>query len=133
MSLSRPILTSAIALCMIAGCASNIDPNSRGGVYPVFFEEFSADISPDAQAIIDTAAAEAKHRHTTLIRVEARANATGSPDATMKIAETRAAVIRDALLRDGVAGSSIRLIPLGQMGTTDTGVMPRRVTITLEN
>jgi outer membrane protein OmpA-like peptidoglycan-associated protein len=130
---SRKLISLAIAFGTIAGCAANNSPLAEGPAYQVFFEEFSADISPEARTIIDSAAIEAKRRHTTVIRVEARGNANGSSDATMKIAETRAAVVRDALLSDGIANSSILLVPLGQLGTTDTGVMPRRVTITLEN
>lgn len=130
---SRPLIALSLALGMVAGCAPSDSAPAQERVYLVFFEEFSADVSPEARAIIDQAATEAKQRHTAVIRIEARGNANGSSDATMKIAETRAAVVRDALVSDGIPTASIRLVPLGQQGTKDTGVMTRRVTITLEN
>lgn len=128
----RQIILCAVALGTLAGCGMDFGRRPAGSVYVVFFDEFSANFSPDARSIIDRAAAAAKQRHVRLIRVETRGNATGSPEATMKISETRAAVIRDALVADGVDASTIRLVPLGQMGTADTGVTPRRAVITLE-
>lgn len=101
--------------------------------YLVFFDEFSANITPRGKDIISQAAAEALRRKPSAIRIEARANATGTPDATMKIAQTRAAVVRDTLVADGVAAALLQLVPIGQAGTTDRGVGPRRVDIIFKN
>ena len=129
----KQIWCAAAVVIMAAGCSASVTPASTKQEYLVFFDDFSAHLSDEARAVIDSAAAEAKRNHTKRIRVEASANANGSPDATMKIARTRAAVVRDALVSDGVSDSTILLIPLGQMGTTDTSVMMRRTTITLQD
>lgn len=124
---------AAAVVLMTAGCGASVTPPSAKQEYLVFFDDFSAHLSDEARTVIDSAAAEAKRRHTTRIRVEASANANGSPDATMKIARTRAAVIRDALVSDGVSDATILQVPLGQMGTTDTSVMMRRTAIILQD
>jgi hypothetical protein len=46
---------------------------------------------------------------------------------------SHAVAIRDALVSDGVSDATILLVPLGQMGTTDTSVMMRRTAIILQD
>lgn len=126
------LIAIVLFLAAVAGCSPAEHSVRHDDVFLIFFEEFSANILPEAKSIVDEAAAEAKRQHIRSIRIEARANATGSPDATMKLAETRAAVIRDALQADGIRPDMIRLVPVGQAGTTDRGVGTRRVDIILE-
>jgi outer membrane protein OmpA-like peptidoglycan-associated protein len=133
-AMSNAFRTIAVTACLAAGaCAGPPADMPSEARFLVFFEEFGARIGPDGNDIVRQAASAALKRHTTAIRIEARANATGSADATMKIAETRAAVVRDMLISDGVLPSTLRLVPIGQNGTQDTGVAPRRVDIILEN
>lgn len=83
------------------------------GHYLVFFDQFSANVSPSAKDIISRAATDAIRRQPNVIRIEARANAAGSADATMKIAQTRAAVVRDMLVADGVSAAILQIVPIG--------------------
>jgi outer membrane protein OmpA-like peptidoglycan-associated protein len=129
----KQIWCAAAVVLMTAGCSASVTPPLAKQEYLVFFDDFSAHLSDEARAVIDSAATEAKRRQTKRIRVEASANASGSPDATMKIARTRAAMVRDALVSDGVSDATILLVPLGQMGTTDTSVMMRRTAIILQD
>ena len=123
----------AFLLIVVAGCvqqpvASNAPEIGR---YLVYFNEFSADLSPDAQNVIAEAAKFAKENGATVIRVEGRASATGSQEANQRLTETRTQVAYDALVRDGVEPRIIEQKPLGQTTTTDISVMERRVDIVL--
>ena len=101
------------------------------GRYLVYFNEFSANLSPDALNVIGEAAQYAKENRAKAIRVEGRASATGSPAANQHLTETRTQVVYDALQKDGVDPTIIQQQPLGQTTTTDTTVMDRRVDIVL--
>jgi outer membrane protein OmpA-like peptidoglycan-associated protein len=124
---------SALLLIVVAGCAQH--PTTSGvpeiGRYLVYFNEFSADLSPDALNVIGEAAKYAKDNGATIIRVEGRASATGSPEANQRLTETRTQVTYDALAKDGVDPKIIQQKPLGQTTTSDVSVMDRRVDIVL--
>ena len=124
----------ALLFILVAGCAqqpvtSNAAPEI--GRYLVYFNEFSADLSPDALNVIGEAAKYAKENGATAIRVDGRASATGSPEANQRLTETRTQVTYDALVRDGIDPRIIQQRPLGQTTTTDVSVMERRVDIVL--
>ena len=99
--------------------------------YLVYFNEFSAFLSPDAQNVIATAAQRAKEVGAKTVLVQGRASATGSPAANQHLTETRTQVVYDALQKDGVNPTIIQQQPLGQTTTTDTSVMDRRVDVVL--
>jgi len=99
--------------------------------YLVYFNEFSAYLSPDALNVITTASQRAKEVGAKTVLVQGRASATGSPVANQHLTETRTQVVYDALQKDGVNPTIIRQQPLGQTTTTDTSVMDRRVDIVL--
>jgi outer membrane protein OmpA-like peptidoglycan-associated protein len=123
----------AFLFILVAGCAQQ--PMTSGGPeigrYLVYFNEFSADLSPDALNVIGEAAKYAKENGARVIRVEGRASATGSEAANQKLTETRTQVVYDALQKDGVNPAIIQQQPLGQTTTTDVSVMERRVDIVL--
>ena len=123
----------AFLLIFVAGCAQQ--PMTSGapeiGRYLVYFNEFSANLSPDALNVIGEAAKFAKENGATVIRVEGRASATGSVAANQSLTETRTQVVYDALQKDGVDPRLIQQQPLGQTTTTDVSVMERRVDIVL--
>jgi hypothetical protein len=131
----RPIQVLGVFLFILAtGCVQQQPVASNApeiGRYLVYFNEFSADISPDAQNVIAEAAKYARENGATAIRVEGRASATGSPEANQRLTETRTQVTYDALVRDGIDPRIIQQKPLGQTTTTDISVMERRVDIVL--
>jgi outer membrane protein OmpA-like peptidoglycan-associated protein len=123
--------TFAGLFLVLAGCAPMATPTAEDSRYLVYFDEFSANLSPDARNVIATAAQRAKEVGAKSILVQGRASATGSPSANQKLTETRTQVVYDGLQRDGVNPTMIQQQPLGQTTTTDTTVMDRRVDIVL--
>jgi peptidoglycan-associated lipoprotein len=100
--------------------------------FPVYFDEFSADLSPQAIQIIGDAARRARENNARAIRVGGFASATGSVAANQSLAQTRTQVVTDALAKAGVPLAMVRQVPIGQTGSQDTGVAERRVDIVLE-
>jgi outer membrane protein OmpA-like peptidoglycan-associated protein len=131
--LLRPICAAgALLLVILAGCAP-MPPQgaAEAGRYLVYFNEFSANLTPDAQNVIAEAAAKSREYGARAVRIEGRASATGSPTANQRLTETRTQVVYDALQKDGVSPTIIQQQPLGQTTATDTSVMDRRVDIVL--
>jgi peptidoglycan-associated lipoprotein len=129
----RPIQAAGAVLLLLAGCApmSSAPSGIEDGRYLVYFNEFSANLSPDAQNVVATAAQRAKEIGARSVLVQGRASATGSEAANQKLTETRTQVVYDTLQKDGVNPTIIQQQPLGQTTTTDTSVMDRRVDIVL--
>lgn len=100
--------------------------------YLVYFDEFSAYLSPRSKRIIAQAAKRAKAEGATAIRVQARASATGTKATNWFLAETRSSIVADQLEADGIARAMITQQPIGQTGSTDPSVYDRRVDIILE-
>jgi outer membrane protein OmpA-like peptidoglycan-associated protein len=128
-------MTQAVGACLLlilAACAP-VPPQgaAEAGRYLVYFNEFSANLSPDAQNVVAEAAGKAKELGARSVLVQGRASATGSPAANQRLTETRTQVVYDALQKDGVNPTIIAQQPLGQTTTTDTTVMDRRVDIVL--
>ncbi|MFZ2006893.1 MAG: OmpA family protein [Stellaceae bacterium] len=122
----------AVALILLAGCAPTASPGGvEDGRYLVYFNEFSANLSPDAQNVVATAAQRAKEVGAKAVLVQGRASATGSEAANQHLTETRTQIVYDGLQKDGVNPAIIQQQPLGQTTTTDTSVMDRRVDIVL--
>lgn len=116
----------------LAGCVAPGTAPQDGERFLVYFDEFSANITPQAQSVIDEASAKAKATHAKAIRIEAHASATGSPAANQKLTETRAQVVADALQKDGIDPTMLRQVAAGQTPTGDTSVADRRVDVVLE-
>jgi peptidoglycan-associated lipoprotein len=126
-------LAHALAIVAIAfTCVTPLAARAETVRFLVYFEEWSARLSPDAQQVIAAAAAKAKEPGTRTIRIEGRASAVGSPDTNKRMAETRTSIVADELQHDGVAGANIRQVPIGQTGSDDPGVTDRRVDVILE-
>jgi outer membrane protein OmpA-like peptidoglycan-associated protein len=97
----------------------------------VYFNEFSAYLSPRSKGIIEKAAKEAKTAGATSITVQARASATGTVQTNKYLAMTRASIVADELQADGVDPAMIHQEPIGQTGSSDPSVFNRRVDIVL--
>lgn len=115
-----------------AAPASGVVPTKAGVPrYLVYFDEFSAYLSPRAKAMIAHAAKEAKETGAKSITVQARASATGAVQTNKYLALTRASVVADQLEADGIEPAIIQQQPIGQTGSSDPSVFNRRVDIIL--
>jgi outer membrane protein OmpA-like peptidoglycan-associated protein len=99
--------------------------------YLVYFDEFSAYLSPDSKAKIALVAKRAKEVGAQMITVQARASATGTVQTNKYLAMTRASIVADELAADGIAPALIEQEPIGQTGSSDPSVLNRRVDIIL--
>jgi len=97
----------------------------------VYFDEFSAYLSPRAKAIIAKAAKEAKETGVKSITVQARASATGTVQTNKYLAMTRASIVADQLEANGIEPAMVQQQPIGQTGSRDPSVFNRRVDIIL--
>jgi outer membrane protein OmpA-like peptidoglycan-associated protein len=115
--------------------AAQTPANRPAGEAPrflVYFEEFSANLSDEAKAIIADAAKQARESSAKTVVVQARASATGKPETNKYLAQTRSSIVADQLEEDGIARAMIRQEPIGQTGSSDPSVYNRRVDIILE-
>lgn len=101
--------------------------------YLVYFDEFSAYLSPRSKAIIARAAKEAKKTGAKTITVQARASATGTVQTNKYLAMTRASIVADQLEADGIEAAMVEQEPIGQTGSHDPSVFNRRVDIILRH
>jgi OmpA-OmpF porin, OOP family len=95
----------------------------------IYFNEFSAYLTPRAKAIIAKAAKDAKATGAKSITVQARASATGTAQTNKYLAMTRASIVADELEADGIDPGMIQQQPIGQTGSSDPSVFNRRVDI----
>ena len=119
----------AALLILLAGC---VQPAADNGRFLVFFDEFSANLTPEAHKVVADAVKRVRETGTRSVRIEARASATGSPAANQRLAETRSQVVADELRADGISPAMLRQVPIGQTGSGDPSVAERRVDIVLE-
>jgi outer membrane protein OmpA-like peptidoglycan-associated protein len=80
---------------------------------PVFFQPFSAALDQPALSTIASAAQEAQAQPGSRVVVTGAADGVGSPKANKYLSETRAQVVADALVADGVARGRIKLRAAG--------------------
>ncbi len=117
----------------LVACAAAGAPGADTPRYLVYFGESSANLSPEATAIIADAAKRARDSGAQTIVVEARASATGTAQTNRKLAETRSSIVADQLQADGIARAMIQQVPIGQTGSNDPTVAERRVDIVIEH
>ena len=125
----RANLSGALLLSLLAGC---VPVSADNGRFLVYFNEFSANLTPAARTVLADAARQARETGTRMLRIEARASATGSPEANRRLAEVRSQVVADELWADGVSPAMLRQVPIGQTGSGDPSVAERRVDVVLE-
>lgn len=100
----------------LAGCASVpfIHPSPiTTPATPVFFQPFSAALDQPALTTIAAVAAAANQQPSARIYVTGAADSTGSSKANKYLSETRAQVVADALVSDGIAHSRIHVRAIG--------------------
>jgi outer membrane protein OmpA-like peptidoglycan-associated protein len=122
----------ALPLSALAACATPAPTPPELTRYLVYFDEFSANLSPAALGVVANAAKAAQQAKPRTIQVQARASATGTPETNMKLAETRSSIVTDQLAADGIPRTLIQQVPIGQTGSNDPTVYNRRVDIVFE-
>ncbi len=129
------LLLALAALAFPIGVHAQSNPPAAAAPAPrylVYFDEFSAFLSPHAKAIIADAARRAKQLGAKTITVEARASATGTVQTNKYLAMTRASIVADQLAADGIAPAMVEQEPIGQTGSSDPTVFNRRVDIVIK-
>jgi outer membrane protein OmpA-like peptidoglycan-associated protein len=123
-----PAAPAPAAPATAAAPAANARPR-----FLVYFNEFSAYLSPRAKVIIAKAAKEAKATGAKSITVQARASATGTVQTNKYLAMTRASIVADELEADGIEPAMVQQEPIGQTGSRDPSVFNRRVDVILHH
>jgi outer membrane protein OmpA-like peptidoglycan-associated protein len=119
---------ACLLLVMVAACTTTGPPPHR---ILVFFKEWSAAIDPPAAGAIAEAAQWAKDHPADAIKVTGYADTTGSAAANDYMSRTRAQVVADQLVTDGVDRSRLVLGAQGATGFTQTSQESRRVEIAI--
>lgn len=114
----RRLSLAALLLLGLAACQA---PTTRPApVTVVFFNEDSAALDENAQAIVTQAAGLAKERPGVPVRVRGfAANDAGTRRFNRALAEARAQHVADHLVEAGVDRSRIRIEPRGAIAATD--------------
>jgi outer membrane protein OmpA-like peptidoglycan-associated protein len=106
--------------------------------YPVFFQPWSAAIDANAGSTISIAAKAAQASPDAPVVVTGSADTVGSEAANKDLAQTRAQVVADALVADGVATSRVAVVSAGEVSSPGTAAgsfaqFSRRVLIQVGN
>ena len=89
-------------------------PPPAARTYLVFFDFDRSDITPEAAAIIRQAADDAKRGNVRLIVATGHADRSGPTDYNQRLSERRAASVKAALVREGIAASTIQTAGRGE-------------------
>jgi OmpA-OmpF porin, OOP family len=130
-SAQAPSATPSAGAAPAAPTPTAAAPKAEVPRFLIYFDEFSAYLSPRAKAIIAKAAKEAKETGVKSITVQARASATGTVQTNKYLAMTRASIVTDQLEADGIEPAMVQQEPIGQTGSSDPSVFNRRVDIIL--
>ncbi len=120
---------ACLLLLLVAACTASA-PSPPHKVI-VFFKEWSAAIDPAAVGAIGTAAQWAKDHPNDPVKVAGYADPTGSAQANDYLSRTRAQVVADQLVADGVDQGRISIAAHGSVDFTSTSQESRRVEIAI--
>jgi outer membrane protein OmpA-like peptidoglycan-associated protein len=117
---------AAIALLLFAGaCATQPTPQK----FVVFFTEWSAQLDDAGQGAVAAAAKWAQAHPGAPVSVTGYADPEGSMQANVDVSRTRAQVVFDQLVRDGVPADRITRTARGPVDFTLSSLESRRVEI----
>jgi len=91
----------------------------------VYFEQDSAEIGKESQAVIAAAAQASKTCAVTGVDVTGLADATGAPDANLDLSRHRAEAVTAALAKAGVPAETVRIAAAGQNGAVNAAGQAR--------
>jgi outer membrane protein OmpA-like peptidoglycan-associated protein len=118
-------------LLLFAVAACTAPAPSEPQRFIVFFQEWSAAIDPPATTAITAAARWAKDHPQAVVKVIGYADPTGSAAANEYMSHTRAQVVADQLVTDGVDRARIGLGAEGATAFIQNSQESRRVTIAI--
>jgi outer membrane protein OmpA-like peptidoglycan-associated protein len=111
---------------LLAACMAPPPPGERS---VVFFEVWSAQLGPAARGAIAAAAVKANQQPFALVTVVGYADPAGSPLANQDLSRTRAQVVADELVKDGVLPGRIHQLSVGSVAYLSDPQESRRVEI----
>jgi outer membrane protein OmpA-like peptidoglycan-associated protein len=118
-----------LLLCAVTGTAGAADvPQQK---FVVFFQEWSAAMDDNAQAVITHAADWVKSHPGNVVHVNGFADPTGSKAANILMADLRAQVVVDQLVTDGVEQRLVKQRGHGSVQFALTSQESRRVEISV--
>jgi outer membrane protein OmpA-like peptidoglycan-associated protein len=120
---------ACLLLLLVAACTTAAPTPSHKVL--VFFQEWSAAIDAPASSAITAAAQWAKDHPADAIKVTGYADPTGSAAANDYMSRTRAQVVADQLVTDGIDRSRIVISAQGATAFTQTTQESRRVEIAI--
>jgi outer membrane protein OmpA-like peptidoglycan-associated protein len=118
-----------LLLCAVTGSAGAADAPQQKLV--VYFQEWSAAMDDNAQAVITHAADFVKSHPGTAVHVNGFADPTGSKAANILMADLRAQVVVDQLVTDGVDPRLVKQRGHGSVQFALTSQESRRVEISV--
>jgi outer membrane protein OmpA-like peptidoglycan-associated protein len=113
-------------LASLGACATGALTSQK---FPVFFQEWSAALDDAATNTVAGAAKWANEHPNAPVTVSGYADPEGSQQANVAMSRTRAQVVVDQLVRDGVARGRIRQTAHGPTDYTLSSIESRRVEI----
>ena len=134
---ARPPLTRRLPLLALvlgfAGCSLLHlgPPGAEGQKYVIFFQPFSANLDDAAQGALKAASASALDHPSVPVYVAGFASPIGSTAANAALSKTRAQVVADGLVADGVPATRIKRRALGEVDYTLDPIEARRVEISV--
>ena len=123
-------LAMGLGLFALSACALQGPPDR---VYPVFFNDFSANLDPTAMMVVSNAAAIAQKYPLLAVKVTGYANNAGSPAADVSLSQARADAVAVLLQQDGVSAGRIQRAAIGTPPNSQPGVERRRVEIDIDS
>jgi peptidoglycan-associated lipoprotein len=104
----EPVLEDSVA-------SKSIDDLNRDSpLQPAFFEYDSADLTPDAQKVLDANAGLLKKYSTWMISIEGHSDERGTAEYNLALGERRASAARSYLVSLGIPASRLRTVSYGK-------------------
>ena len=104
----EPVLEDAVA-------SKSIDDLNRDSpLQPAFFEYDSADLTPDAQKVLDANAGLLKKYSTWMISIEGHSDERGTAEYNLALGERRATAARTYLVSLGIPATRLRTVSYGK-------------------
>ena len=120
-------LLIAPAFLLLGGCQAQ----PEGRRFVVFFKPWSAELDDAARDVAAGAADWAKQRPAQSVTIAAYADPEGTPEANAALVRTRAQVVFDALVKNGLAATRIARLEAGQVGYQMDSQESRRVVVSV--
>jgi outer membrane protein OmpA-like peptidoglycan-associated protein len=126
---------SAFALLLgLAACAGqpHDPPLAAGQPFPVYFSPWSVALDSPALDVVQVAATRAAQLPGATVLVAGYADPEGSRTANDLLSRTRAQVVADQLIADGVGAGRISVVGHGERAFTQSSLESRRAEITID-